>query len=144
MVKLLIVDDNADHREMLATIVDVTAKGVETKIYQAATLEQARVLTLEHAPDITFLDLNLPDATIDEVLQAIEDFNPPVIVCSAMPMQTKRAGKDFPVLGEVIEAGAEYYIEKGSVRFSEAQQIWIQIALRKNRELAKEAHGDHR
>ncbi len=140
MIKLLIVDDNRDHRAALASRAMIERGDLEMEIFMAGTLAEAVKLTVDLKPDLTFLDLYLPDAEIDDVLRAIKDFTPPVIVCSGMPMNHRRKGSDLPILGEVIVAGAEFYIEKGSVLFSEVSAIWMQVAMRKNKNLVSNEH----
>jgi CheY-like chemotaxis protein len=138
MIKLLIVDDNKEHRDALAACAMIEGGETEVKIFMAGTLAEAVKLTVEIKPDLTFLDLYLPDASIDDVLRAIKNFTPPVIICSGMKMSHRRVGSEMAILGEVIVAGAEFYIEKGSVLFSEVYAIWMQIVMRKNKELASD------
>ncbi len=140
MIKLLIIDDNRASQIVLGASADATKAGLTTEIHYARTLEQGLILTEKIRPELTFLDLNLPDADIDKVLAAIEGMTPPVIVISGMPRETIRAGKVTRLENECIRAGAEDFLEKTSEGYKAAQEKWLAVVLQKKQAGALTRH----
>lgn len=129
-IKILIVDDNKDTRDIIGHLADATSKGQPTEILYAANLAEAKKQTEEHDPHLTFLDLNLGDASIEETLAYISKCKPPVIIVSGYtPNQLMPSGKTL--LAECYLAGAEDYIQKATDRFMQLQAEWMKVILRK-------------
>lgn len=133
MIKLLVVDDDKETRAILGHLVDATRRGVPTEVLFAETLAEARVITELEKPQITFLDLNLPDATVDEVLASIRSFQPPVIIVTGMSANEEREGQPEgrTLLAECMAAGAEDFLQKATDDFLQAQVRWMRVALQK-------------
>lgn len=75
---VLIVDDDQSMRMLIAAIVtklgcDVCAKGEDGN--------EGLALFRQHKPDITFLDLNMPDISGIDVLKAIKEMDKQSYVC---------------------------------------------------------------
>jgi len=126
-ITLLIVDDSIEDRELLAKFADASKLGIETKFLYASTLDEAREITLANEPNLTFLDLHLPDASIREVLDSIHHFNPPVIVVTAMASDTILDGHTDNIYVECLGAGAEAMIQKGTPRYFHSQIEWMKV-----------------
>lgn len=130
MITFLIVDDSVGTREYLKRIVVESGFNVKIDFVYASTLEEAKEKTVECNPHLTFLDLGLPDASMEEVIASIPAFKPPVIVVSAYaPDFVMESGKT--VMAECLVAGAEEYLEKGSKEFFNAPIKAFQTILRK-------------
>lgn len=61
MKKILIVDDQAKIREL----VHVTVRIGNYEIFEAATGDEAIRVAYEHQPDLIFLDVMMPDSSLD-------------------------------------------------------------------------------
>lgn len=61
MKKILIVDDQAKIREL----VHVTVRIGNYEIFEAASGDEAVQVALEHQPDLVFLDVMMPNSSID-------------------------------------------------------------------------------
>lgn len=130
MLKLLIIDDDVEGVKLLSKVLDVSAHGVEIEITQAFTLEEGLRISPILKPDLTFMDLIMPGSEIDDVLAAVKKMHQPVIICSGMPAQYYRPGKDISLLAEIYGSGAQDFVEKGSERFTQIQTIMLRTLLR--------------
>lgn len=88
MAKVLIVDDAAFMRLMLKKIVVTSGHEV---VGEAANGNDAVQLFRELEPDLTTLDITMPDKDGIEVLREILQINPDarVVMCSALGQQAK-------------------------------------------------------
>jgi two-component system, OmpR family, KDP operon response regulator KdpE len=101
MYRLLVVDDDPDIRKILSTLFEthgfhvVAADTCELAIHQAKT----------HRPDVTVLDLVLPDSDGLNVIEQIRSWSPlPIIVLSARVQESQRLA--------AFELGADDYLTK--------------------------------
>ena len=80
MAKVLIVDDSPS---ILARLSDSIAKVLKYDVVQAESFEEARNRINNHKDiDIALLDLGLPDAKDEEIVQYVQKFNIPIVVLS--------------------------------------------------------------
>lgn len=77
-MKILIVEDHLPSAEALKKLLEVRMEAVEIEI--ATTLKEGLSKAVSFHADVTLLDLQLPDASIQEVIHSIVKFPPPVIV----------------------------------------------------------------
>jgi len=80
-IKVLVTDDEADFRQVM--VFWLNSKGYD--VAQADSGQAALKVIKENAPDIVFLDLNMPGLDGVDVLKEIRTFNQdlPVIIISA-------------------------------------------------------------
>lgn len=130
-ISFLIVDDNEDTCKSLGFLISsLNQASIPVECHFAATLKEAKRLTLEIQPHLTFLDLGLPDASVEEVISSIFEFKPPVIVVSGLPPDAVLStGKELRVA--CLLGGAEDFLEKGSRSFFEAQERALKVILQK-------------
>lgn len=81
-MKLLIVEDDIAQAEALRRLLKARMEYLDCKI--VPTLAEALRWSKDFKADVTLLDLQLPDATMDEVIEAIPNFHPPVIVVTSV------------------------------------------------------------
>jgi DNA-binding NarL/FixJ family response regulator len=81
-VKILVIEDNREVAEGLCRLLHSRMEFVECKI--VGTLAEGKRLAPEFQADVTTIDIVLPDATRQEVLEAINEIYPPVVVVSAL------------------------------------------------------------
>ena len=82
MRKVLIVDDENRTRELIAKMIDSFGLDVET-IPEGENVESGIAAIQKHNPDIVFLDIQMPDGTGFDVIQAIEEKNFEIIFITA-------------------------------------------------------------
>lgn len=98
---VLIVEDDSFTRRL----VNVTLKN-EAQIIEAATATEGMLAFSRHAPDIVFLDIELPDASGHAVLKKLLGFNPDAFVV----MLSANTGRQN-VVG-ALEHGAQGFVAK--------------------------------
>lgn len=81
-MKILVIEDNKAEAEALCRLLHTRMEFVECKI--VGTLKEGRRESLAFRADVTTIDIILPDATRQQVLEAINDILPPVVVVSAL------------------------------------------------------------
>lgn len=123
--KILVVEDDDNIRSLIGTI-------LETGGYQmipTSTCEMAKTLFASHNPDLTILDLGLPDADGIEFIRYVRDTSRmPIIVLSA------RDGEQDKVLA--LDLGANDYVTKP---FGNAELLArIRATLRSHRQGAED------
>ncbi|MEX8520665.1 MAG: response regulator [Leptothrix sp. (in: b-proteobacteria)] len=101
MIQILLVEDDRELRQMLASALEVEGHQVRT----AASVAEARAL-LQHAPvDLVLLDLGLPDGNGDTLLAELRQHrSTPVLVISAHQSDSRKIG--------LLDAGADDYLTK--------------------------------
>ncbi len=99
--KLLIIDDEKQiHRFLVPAL---NAAGYEAE--QAMTAAEGLRLAASRAPDLVLLDLGLPDADGQQVLQRLRAFSDvPVIILSARDRESEKI--------MALDNGADDYVEK--------------------------------
>jgi len=102
--KVLVVDDSATIRELLRLILE--GLGFEN-VYLAEDGYHSLEIFQKEKPDITFLDMNLPNMSGLETLKVMLAINPSskIILTTAFP----KTDKD---VRNAIAQGAAYYLEK--------------------------------
>ncbi len=81
-MKILIIEDHEDSANALCSLLKKKMVNVECVI--AGTLSEGLALAKTITPDITLLDLGLPRVSIEEVIESIPLFPPPVICLTDM------------------------------------------------------------
>jgi two-component system KDP operon response regulator KdpE len=99
--KLLVIDDEKQIHRFLGPA--LTAAGYEVE--QAATAAEGLRLAASRVPDLVLLDLGLPDADGQQVLQRLRAFSQvPVIIVSARDQEREKI--------TALDNGADDYVEK--------------------------------
>src|ERR1022692_3606046 len=104
-ITVLVVDDHPLMRVGIAAIID-GRPGMIT-IAQAGTGEEAVELYLKHLPDITLMDLRLPQMSGVETIRTIRRTHPQA---RFVVLTTYEGDED---IHQALEAGAQGYIIKG-------------------------------
>lgn len=81
-MKILIIEDEEETGPALCKLLRSRMDFVECMV--VTTLAEGRREAVSFQADITVLDVMLPDASREEVLEAINELPPPVIVVSAL------------------------------------------------------------
>lgn len=90
MRKAVIIDDEVNSRELIATMLESYCEGVEV-IGEARTVPQGIELIRTKAPDLVFLDVELPGGDGFDVLEAFENPSFEVVMISGHNPQQVRA-----------------------------------------------------
>ena len=103
MANVLVVDDAAFMRLSIKQILE---KNGHTMIAEAADGKEAILKYTEHKPDVTILDITMPEMSGLDALAHIkkQDPNAKVVICSALGQQEQ--------LAKAIELGAKDFIVK--------------------------------
>lgn len=129
---ILIVEDHRATADCLSKLLS-GCSGITT-IGVARTLAEGISKSLELKPDITLLDLILPDSpTWQATVAAIHEFKPPVIVITEL--------SDPEINVAAYKAGAEDVMHKGTV-LKIASILIAAIASAKMRRLARDTKED--
>lgn len=104
-IKVLIVDDHPILRFGVAAI--IAARSDMQVVAQAGTAAEAVKLFREQRPDITLMDLRLPDKSGVEAIRAIRAFAPGA---KFIVLTTYEGDED---IHQALEAGARGYLIKG-------------------------------
>ena len=99
---LLIVDDEASLRDLLAVMFEEEGNLVET----AASIAEARVALHKAEPDLVLCDLMLPDGSGLDLLREIKEKTPSVAVIMITAHESSKSAV------EALKAGAFHYIAK--------------------------------
>lgn len=105
-MKILLIEDEDNIRELLAHYMRGDCFFTELKILKAEKLDQGMKMLQEEKPDIVILDLSLPDSTAERSVSKIPEISKvcPVIVLT---------GTEEPeVIRKSIENGAADYLLK--------------------------------
>ena len=104
-IKVLIVDDHPLMRVGIAAIID--GRPGMTTVAQASTGEEAIEMYGRHLPDITLMDLRLPQMSGVETIRSIRRMHPQA---RFVVLTTYEGDED---IHQALEAGAQGYIIKG-------------------------------
>lgn len=104
-IKVLIVDDHPIMRIGIAAIIQ--ARSDMTVVAQAGTAKEAVELFHRHNPDITLMDLRLPDVSGVQAIRMIRARDPKA---RFVVLTTYEGDED---IHQALEAGAKAYIIKG-------------------------------
>ncbi|MBQ8902877.1 MAG: response regulator [Oscillospiraceae bacterium] len=102
-IKVLICDDSILVRKKMSDI--LKAAGI-TEIYDAKDGVQAVEQFKAHNPDLTFMDIVMPEKTGIEALREIKEYNPAAKVVMASTVGTQSN------LTDAITAGAFEFLQK--------------------------------
>jgi len=117
-MKILIVDDQAIHRDLLEAIF---AKWPEHQITSVGSGQEALTLLKSrgHRYDLVFLDINMPDVSGLEVLEQIRESplhrSLQIVMCTCY--------KDRSTVLKAIELGARHYIVKPATEEGITQKL---------------------
>lgn len=103
MAKVLVVDDAAFMRMSIKQILE---KNGHTMIAEAGTGTEAIQRFKEYKPDVTILDITMPEMSGLEALRIIKELDPKakIVICSALGQQEQ--------LARAIQLGAKDFIVK--------------------------------
>ncbi|RRJ82514.1 phosphate regulon transcriptional regulator PhoB [Aestuariirhabdus litorea] len=101
---ILIVDDEAAIREMIAVALEIA--GFQT--LEAENAQQAQVLIVDHSPDLVLLDWMMPGTTGIELARRLK--RDPLTQSLPIILLTAKADEDNTIQG--LESGADDYITK--------------------------------
>jgi DNA-binding NarL/FixJ family response regulator len=104
-IRVLVVDDHPIMRYGVAAIIQ--ARTDMTVVAQTGTAAEAVELFRQHAPDITLMDLRLPDQSGAEAIRSIRRFSP---YAKCIVLTTYEGDED---IHQALEAGARGYLIKG-------------------------------
>jgi DNA-binding NarL/FixJ family response regulator len=104
-IRVLIVDDHPIMRYGVAAIIEACPE--MTVVAQAGTAAAAVELYRQHSPDITLMDLRLPDRSGAEAIRTIRGFSPQA---KFIVLTTYEGDED---IHQALEAGARGYLIKG-------------------------------
>jgi DNA-binding NarL/FixJ family response regulator len=104
-IRMLVVDDHPIMRYGVAAIIQ--ARSDMTVVAQTGTAGGAIELFREHTPDITLMDLRLPDGSGVDAIRAIRRFAPQ---SKFIVLTTYEGDED---IHQALEAGARGYLIKG-------------------------------
>lgn len=82
MKKILIIDDESRTQQLIAKMIDSFGLNVET-ITEGSNVESGIVAINKHHPDIVFLDIQMPDGTGFDVINALDEKNFKLIFVTA-------------------------------------------------------------
>lgn len=82
MIKALIVDDSADNRSYLRTLLSSSHPQVQV-LGEAANVQEALLAIARHSPDLVFLDVEMPGGTGFDLLRKLETWPFDVVFCTA-------------------------------------------------------------
>ena len=98
---VLIIDDEVQIRKLLA----ITLQTNDFKVAEAATAKEGLALVASHPPDLVLLDLGLPDADGQQVLQHLREwYTRPIIILSVQ--------SDEREIIKALDHGANDYLVK--------------------------------
>jgi two-component system LytT family response regulator len=120
MIKALIVEDEAQSRQLLKTLVDKYCTDIEV-VDTAANVEQAIQAIQKHQPDLVFLDITMPDGTGFDLLEKMSPIKFDIIFTTATDKYAINAIKysalDYllkPIDVEELKSSVSKFIQKKS------------------------------
>ena len=104
VVRVILVDDHADFRRLVAAVVDREAD-LEV-VAQAGSLEEARGRIASVGCDVAVLDMSLPDGVGSDLIAGLRE------ICPGSAVLILSASLDAATLARVKEAGADEVLDK--------------------------------
>ena len=104
VVRVMLVDDHADFRRLVAAVVDREAD-LEV-VAQAGSLEEARGRIASVGCDVAVLDMSLPDGVGSDLITGLRE------ICPGSAVLILSASLDAATLARVKEAGADEVLDK--------------------------------
>jgi two-component system, NarL family, response regulator DevR len=104
VVRVMLVDDHADFRRLVAAVVDREAD-LEV-VAQAGSLEEARGRIASVGCDVAVLDMSLPDGVGSDLIAGLRE------ICPGSAVLILSASLDAATLARVKEAGADEVLDK--------------------------------
>jgi DNA-binding NarL/FixJ family response regulator len=104
IVRVMLVDDHADFRKLVAAVVDREAD-LEV-VAQAGSLEEARGRIASVGCDVAVLDMSLPDGVGSDLIAGLRE------ICPGSAVLILSASLDAATLARVREAGADEVLDK--------------------------------
>jgi two-component system response regulator DevR len=104
VVRVMLVDDHADFRRLVAAVVDREAD-LEV-VAQAGSLEEARGRIASVGCDVAVLDMSLPDGVGSDLIAGLRE------MCPGSAVLILSASLDAATLARVKEAGADQVLDK--------------------------------
>jgi DNA-binding NarL/FixJ family response regulator len=104
VVRVMLVDDHADFRRLVAAVVDREAD-LEV-VSQAGSLEEARGRIASVGCDVAVLDMSLPDGFGSDLIAGLRE------ICPGSAVLILSASLDAATLARVKEAGADEVLDK--------------------------------
>jgi two-component system, NarL family, response regulator DevR len=104
VVRVMLVDDHADFRRLVAAVVDREAD-LEV-VSQAGSLEEARGRIASVGCDVAVLDMSLPDGVGSDLIAGLRE------ICPGSAVLILSASLDAAALSRVKEAGADEVLDK--------------------------------
>lgn len=104
-MKILLIEDDDLQSNLLAKLLHKSSEH-EMEIDIARNLTEGIRKSHELRPDVCYLDLCLPDATVEEVIGSIKKIYPPVIIISGMD------DPDESLKLDCFAHGAQNYFQK--------------------------------
>lgn len=99
--EVLVIDDERQIRKLL----QISLESNDYKVIQAATGKEGLILAASHPPDLILLDINLPDKSGHEILNALREwYNKPVIILSVQNNEND--------IVSALDSGADDYLSK--------------------------------
>jgi DNA-binding NarL/FixJ family response regulator len=121
-MKILIADDSSLLRERIKSLLNRIDDNLE--VFEAENGQEALHLIRKNIPDLTILDIRIPEMTGIEVLKKIRELKMEVKICIL-------TNYDYPIYKKrCIEAGADYFLRK-TEDFEEIETIVRDILLDK-------------
>jgi DNA-binding NarL/FixJ family response regulator len=104
VARVMLVDDHADFRRLVAAVVDREAD-LEV-VAQAGSLEEARGRIASVGCDVAVLDMSLPDGVGSDLIAGLRE------ICPGSAVLILSASLDAATLARVKEAGADEVLDK--------------------------------
>ena len=106
-IKVMVVDDHPLMRVGVASIININARPDMAVVAQTGTGEEALALFPQHKPDVTLMDLRLPNMSGVDAIRAIRGRWPSA---RFVVLTTYEGDED---IHRALEAGAKGYVIKG-------------------------------
>jgi len=104
VLRVMLVDDHADFRRLVAAVVD---REVDLEVVaQAGSLEEARGRIASVGCDVAVLDMSLPDGFGSDLIAGLRE------ICPGSAVLILSASLDAATLARVKEAGADEVLDK--------------------------------
>ena len=101
MLRIVIIDDEQNARELIAKTITQNCKNVQITGY-AENVKSGLAVIKEHKPDLVLLDINMPDGTGFDLLQRLPEINFKIIFITAYQEYAVQAFK-FSALDYILK-----------------------------------------